>query len=267
MYKREILDKIAGALGLDAEVFAKGLSSETEEDLNIPEGRFLTREQEETLLDNHGKKRYDAGSEAAREMQLKDMSKLLGFEESIKDPEKLLNKYKENILEQAKIEPNKKVTQLEESLETLRQTIANKDSAFNELQSKLDNIQRRSQLLKGIPQLSETVGLNNDEVLDLFLKSHEIKEDGVYKDGVLLQDDLAKSLDYESVISSFVKDRGWDHKDTDPITGRPKPPRTGKKLSYDDFEAELKEKGYHPGSQEAYALLETYAKDNPEILN
>ena len=35
----------------------------------------------------------------------------------------------------------------------------------------------------------------------------------------------------------------------------------------DILQAELKEKGYHPGSQEAYALLETYAKDNPEILN
>ena len=266
MKKKDLLDKIAGTLGLNAEEFAKVTNPETEElEITFPEGRFLTKDQEEQLLDNHGKKRYDAGSEAAREMQLKDMSKLVGFEESIKDPQKFIDKLKENILEEAKIEPNKKVQQLETSLETLRNTIKDKDTAYQQLESSLKNMKTRSKLLDAIPKLADN-GLKRDEVLDLFLRTYEVKEDGVYNNGQVLQDNLAKNRTVEDVISSFVTDRGWDFKENPKGRGKnPKP--NGSPVTFEDYETEIKEKGIHPGSQEAQALLKTYVEQNPEFLN
>ena len=267
MIKKEILEKIAGMLNLDAEEFAKGLTSENEVEITIPEGRFLTKDQEVTLLDNHGKSRYDAGTEAAREMQLKDMSKLVGFEESIKDPEKFINAYKENILKQAKIEPNKKVSEMEESLEKLRNTVRDKENAYNQLENEVANVKQRSTLLNAIPKLAE-IGLNNDDVLDLFLKSHEVKDGVVYKDGKPIQDDMASNVGVDKVLNSFVTERGWDYKESAPKGrgGNPKP-NSGGGQSFEDYEMEIKEKGLHPGSQEAQALLKTYVDNNPEILN
>lgn len=265
MYKKEILDKIAGTLGLNAEEFAKGITSQDEVDLTLPEGRFLTKDQETQLIDNHGKKRYDAGVEAAREMQLKEMSKLVGFEESIKDPQKFIDNFKANILEEAKIEPNKKVQQLETSLETLRNTIKEKDTAYQQLESSLNNMKTRTKLLDAIPKLAEN-GLKREEVLDLFLRTHEVKDDGVYNNGQVLQDNLAKNRTVEDVISSFVTERGWDYKENPKgRTNNPKP--NGSPITFEDYETEIKEKGLHPGSQEAQALLKTYVEQNPEFLN
>jgi len=268
MYKKEILDKIAGMLNLNAEEFAQGLTSETEVEITLPEGRFLSKDQETTLLDNHGKSRYDAGSEAAREMQLKDMSKLVGFEESIKDPQKFIDTFKTNVLKQAKIEPDKKVLELETSLETLRNTIREKESAFTNLQKEVEGVKTRSTLLGAIPKLAD-IGLKGDDVLDLFLKSHEIKDGAVYKDGKPIQDDMASNMKVEEVLSGFVKERGWDFQENQPPRGRggnPKP-NSGKGSTFEDYEVEMKEKGLHPGSQEAQALLKTYVDINPEILN
>jgi hypothetical protein len=268
MYNKAVIDQIAGMLGLNAEEFATGLTSENEVELKLPVGRFLTTEQEETLKDNHGKTRYDAGSEAAREMQLKDMSKLVGFEESIKDPQKFIDTFKANILEQAKIEPNKKVSQLEQSLETLRTSITDKENALTTLRNDMENMRTRSTLLSAIPKLAD-IGLKNDDVLDLFLKNHEIKEDGVYKNGTVLQDDLAKNRKVEDILNEFVTEKGWGFKEGDPPRGRrtnPKP-GAGNGTTFEDYEAEIKEKGFHPGGQEAQALLQTYVDNNPEFLN
>ena len=269
MYNKATLDQIAGMLGLNAEEFATGHASETEVELKLADGRFLTIEQEEILKDNHGKTRYDAGSEAAREMQLKDMSKLVGFEDSIKDPQKFIDTLKANILKQAKIEPDKKVSELETSLETLRNTIREKDTAYTELQSEVGNIKTRTTLLGAVPKLAE-LGLKNDDVLDLFLKTHEIKDGAVYQNGIVLQDNMAKNMKVEDVLSSFVKERGWGYIDPTDPKGRknnPNPNGGGSGYSFEDYEAEIKEKGLHPGGDEAQALLETYAENNKEILN
>ena len=266
MYNKATLDHIAGVLGLDAEEFATGIASEKEVQLKLAEGRFLSKDQEATLLDNHGKTRYDAGSEAAREMQLKDMSKLVGFEESIKDPQKFIDTYKANVLKQAKIEPDKKVSELETSLDTLRNTIKEKDIAFTNLQNEVNSVKTRTRLLGAIPKLAEN-GLKSDDVLDLFLKSHEIKDDAVYKDGKVLQDNLATNLKVEDALNTFVNDRGWAYQENDQKGRKKNPIPGGNGQSFEDYEHEIKEKGLHPGSQEAQALLKEYMTNNPEILN
>lgn len=268
MYNKETQDLIAGALGLNAEEFATGLASKDEVELKLAEGRFLTKTQEETLKDNHGKIRYDAGSEAAREMQLKDMSKLVGFEDTIKDPQKFIDTFKANILKEANKKPNEKVTELENSLKTLRSTIQEKDDEYKTLQGEVTNFKTRSGLMSAIPKLAD-MGLNNDDVLDLFLKTHEIKDGVVFKDGVALKDNLENSLKVADVISSFVKDKGWGFSENGDPKGRGNNPKPKSKdgATYEDFETELKDKGYHPGGEEAEALLKTYIKNNDKFLD
>ena len=59
MLSKEQMDSIAVMTGIKADVLAKAISDEQEVKLELPEGRFLTKDKEELLLDNHGKKKYD----------------------------------------------------------------------------------------------------------------------------------------------------------------------------------------------------------------
>lgn len=269
MYKKEILDQIAGKLGLNAEEFAQGLTSEQEVELTLPNGIFLSDDDKETLLDNHGKARYDAGKTAGEEILLKDMSKLAGFDESIKDKSKFLETYKSKVEGEANIKPNEKVKELETSLETLRGQIAEKDSAYSELQGSLESIKQRSNLLGSLPKIKDDLGLNKDEVLDMYLKSHKIVDGTVEKDGVILKDNLEKPISVNDSLNNFITERGWNFQESGGKQGRGGRGTGGQgaKLSYEDYMSELKEKGLHEGSAEAQSLLKEYAEQNPEILN
>ena len=196
---------------------------------------------------------------------------MVGFEESIKDPQKFIDTLKQTVLDQAKIEPNKKVSELEASLETLRNTVTQKETAYTELQKEVSNVKTRSTLLGAIPKLAD-IGLKNEDVLDLFLKTYEVRDGVVYKDDKPIQDDMASNLGVDKVLSSFVSDRGWDYVEGSGPKGRgrnqnPNPNPGGASASFEDYEKEMNEKGLHPGSQEAQALLKTYVDNNPEILN
>ncbi len=267
MYNKAQQDKLAGMLGLNAEDFAKGWASEEEVDVTIAEGRFLTTDQENTLKDNHGKARYDVGAEASREMLMKDMSKKVGFETSIKDADKWIEAYEKQILNKANIEPNQKLEEANTSIEKLRGQITEKDSDYLLLQKKVTENQVKFDVKSFIPQMPEGLGISKDDATNLYFMSHEVKEDGVYKNGSLLKDNLEKALSTEESVNSFITERKWNV--TKP-TGRGDGSGgsgSGTPKTWEDFEATCKEKGFGQGSAEAKALLSTIAKENPEILD
>jgi len=267
MYNKATQDKIAGMLGLNAEEFAKGWVSEEETDVTFAEGRFLTTEQEDTLKDNHGKARYDVGAEASREMLMKDMSKKVGFETSIKDVDKWIETYKKNILNEANIEPNQKLEDANSSIEKLRAQITEKDSDYLHLQKKVTENQVKFDVKSFIPEIPEGLGISKDDATNLYFMTHEVKEDGVYKNGTLLKDNLEKALTTQESVNSFITERKWN---IDPPKGRGKgsgKSGSGTPTTMEDYEAAIKEKGFRPGSAEANALLSEIAKEHPEILD
>lgn len=267
MYNKATIDQIAGALGLNAEEFATGISSEDEQSLTLPSGRFLTSEQVETIKDNHGKTRYDAGAEASRDMLLKDMSKKVGFEESIKDPTKFIDTFKANILKEAKVEPNQKLAEAETSISNLRNKITEMDTDYLKLQSEVTEKEVRFNVKSFIPDIPESLGISKDDATNLFFLANDIKEDGVYKNGVHLKDSLEKPLTVQEAVSSFITDKGWNTKPSG--RGGGSGGGTGGSLpkTMEDYQSTLKERGLSEGSAEANALLTEIAKENPEILD
>jgi hypothetical protein len=267
MYNKAIQDKIAGMLGLNAEDFAKGWVSEEESEVTFTEGRFLTIDQENTLKDNHGKTRYDAGAEASREMLLKDMSKKVGFEESIKDSDKWIDAFRTDILKEAKVEPNKKLEDANESIEKLRGQITEKDSDYLLLQKKVTDNQVKFDVKSFIPTMPEGLGVSKDDAMSIYFMNHEVKEDGVYKNGALQKDNLEKSLSTEESVNSFITERKWNAVTPKGRGGGSGGSGSGTPTTWEDFEATCKENGFGQGSAEAKALLATIAKENPEILD
>ena len=211
---KKVIEDLAKVLKLDVKVLTEAIETE-DKVIDLPEGaRFLTKEEVETIKDNHGKTRYDAGKTAGSEMLLKDLSEKVGFEETIKDGESFIAKYKSSVLEEAKVEPNKKITELETSIENLRGKITEKDAAYETLKSSIDGERRVLKAQSYIPELPETLGLTKEEAANLILKGIEFKEDGLYKDGNLLKDSMEKPLSIEDYVGESVKTRGWKGKPT-----------------------------------------------------
>ena len=252
----------------DVEAFAEALKSETDTDFQLDTENLIvrTREEEDAFKDNVTKNVKDKAFSDAFEIQIKNMKKETGLEFTGKKSSDFITAYKEHILKDSNIEPNKKIEDLEGSLQKLQKLITDKDTEFTQLESNIKKKELRFEVQSIIPDLPETVGLNKNEAASLFFMSRDIKEDGIYKDGIILKDGVEKPLNLNEAVKSFVEEKGWGEKE--PPRGRGTR-RSGidNPTSLDEYEALLKEKGIGVGSMEANALLKDMAKDNPEILN
>ncbi len=265
MLNKATTDQIAGMLGLQAEDFAQALSSEKEEELTLKEGRFLTGDEVEEIKDNHGKTRYDAGAEASREMLLKNMSKDVGFEENIKDPSKFITAFKEQILNEANIEPDKKISELESSLEKLRGVVQTKDEDYLKLQTEVEGRKVKFDVQSFIPDMPSGLGISKEEATSLFFMNREIKDGNVLKNGEIVKNGMEKPISVENAVKDFVTEKGWNAVPTGRGGGSGSNGST--RSTMQDYKDTLKERGLREGSMEANALLSEIAKEHPEILD
>lgn len=262
---KKVIEQIANVLKFDVEELTKVLNTEGEVDFVLPNGKFLNSTEIEQIKDNHGKTRYDAGKTAGVEMLLKDLSEKVGFNEAVKDPDLFITTYKQNILKEAEIEPNKKVVELETSLESLRKKLSEKENEFSTFKDAQSKEKFRLEAMSFVPDLPENLGIKKNEAIDIILNGIEYKDGSLFKNGEALKDELESPISLNTYIDNFVKERGWN---SAPI-GRGGGARAeSKKINtINDFEQEIKQKGLHPGSAEAQALLAQAVKDNPALLS
>ena len=266
---KKVIEALAKALNLNVEELTQAITTEEEVDFNLPENlKVMTTEQLEELKDNHGKSRYDAGATAAREMLLKEMSKEAGLD-TIKDSEGFLKAYKAAVLEEAKAEPSEKISQLENTIETLRGKLGEKDQEMNQFKSQMESERRILSIKSSIPELPETLNLTKDEATALYMQGREFKEDGIYFNGKRLEDDVAKPIDIQADVQSWIESKGWNSPEPKGRGGGAQGGRGGTNLpkTMEEFESLLKSRGISPGSTEAQDLLTTAAEKHPEILD
>jgi len=267
---KKVIESLAKVLKLDVKELTKAIETEEEVDFSLPEeSRYLSKEELDTIKDNHGKTRYDAGKTAGSEMLLKDLSEKVGFEETVKDGETFIKNLKSNILAEAKLEPNKKIQELETSIENLQTKVSDKEKAYETLESSIKTERKVLEAQSYIPELPETLGLKKSEAVNLLLNGIEIKEDGIYKDGSMLKDNMEKPVGLEAYIKESITQRGWA---SEAPSGRGGGSGGGKgggnslPKTFKEYEEVIKEKGFHPGSEQAQSLLRDAAKETPEIL-
>ena len=265
---KKVLDQLAGALGIDVEVLTKGISSEQEDaTIELPKGTFLSEADLATLKDNHGKERYDAGATASREILLKDLADEAGIERS-KDKSSFLKSYKTKLIEEANVEPDKKVSELQASLENLQKQLTDGDKKYSDLQKDVSTRETRFKIQSMLPDLPEGSGLSKEEAVDIYLKNREVKEDGIYKAGNLMKDNLERALTLDKDIEGFVTERGWNVIPTGRGGGAGKPTPNGSGIStMEEYENHLKDRGLSVGGQEANAILAKAMNDNPDNFN
>ncbi|MEO0572585.1 MAG: hypothetical protein AAF039_12840 [Bacteroidota bacterium] len=259
MLSKNTTDTLAAKLGINADELAQAISDEQEKDLELPEGRFLTKDNEDKLLDNHGKTRYDAGKSKA----LKDV-----FDGKTK--EEYLEQYKSSILEDAKIEPNKKLSEKDKALKAMQDKYESDkkdwESKYGILETQLTGIKTKSEINKYLPN-ELPMGLTRDDATMIVANHLEFKEGQVLRNGEVLRDDYQNPLTQEQAVTSFVEERKWN---VQKPTGRgaQKPNYNGAApKNYEEFVQLCESKGIEPGSIEGKNLMKGYAEKNPEFFN
>lgn len=260
----ESLAKLAKVQDLDA--FTEALKSESDTDFKLDTDNLVVRTKDE---DSEFKSNIitEAKPEIwkqATEIQIKNMKKDLGLEFEGKEPEDFISNFKSKVLEEAKIEPNKKIEELNASLESLRGQLSEKDNAFSEFKNSTEKEKIKFKASSLMPEPKN--GLSREEAITLYFSQHEIKEDGVYRNGEKLKDNLEKAISFEDSVLSFADEKGWAKEIP---TGRGGGAQgqfdnTSLPTNTEEYESYIKSKGWNVGSQEANAVLNEMAKAKTE---
>ena len=254
MLSQSTLDSFAAQNGITADELAKAISNEQEITLEVKEGRFLTKENEDKLLDNHGKRRYDAGVSKT----LKDV-----FEG--KDKETYLNEFKSSVLEDAKLEPNEKLDQATKTINSLKESLTEKDNTILSIQKEAENTKKRASALSSLPILREDLGINKTEALNIILSTVEQKEDGIYKSGQLVVNEHQEAVSLNDFLSQEVNSRGWVKKQIQGNGGNKPSSQGATPTTYTSFQKHIESKGWKEGSIQANQYLASLRTDNPKF--
>ena len=214
MLSQNTIDSLAVNNGIAADVLAKAISNEEEVKLEIPEGRFLTTENESKLIDNHGKKKYDEGKSKNTKEILENIKTSYNLEgENIED---LISNFKINVLKDVNAEPNEKLIEKEKAINALRESLISKESEIEKILNEKASSERRSKAISDMPQLREDLGINKSEAYSIIFNNVEVKEDGIYKNDQLLTDSLQSPVKMVDFLKNETNQRGWNKKS---ITG------------------------------------------------
>lgn len=255
----------------DIEAFAKALQSEGDTDFQLDTESLIvrTKAEDEEFKTNISTEIKNKAFNDAFEIQIKNMKKDLGLEFEGKKQEDFINAFKTKVLNEANIEPSKRISELESTLTKINKTLQDKDSELLNLKSSFqkEKVRLETETYLNVP---ETLGLSKQEATDLFLMKYEIKDDGIYKgDERIVDPKTAKPLALKDVVDNFVTERGWNK---EVIVGRGGQGNKGNvnvgvPTTLAEFDEMAKGKGFNVGSKDYNAYLAEIVKENPEIIN
>lgn len=258
------LAKLAKVQDIDA--FTEALKSESDTEFNLDTNNLIVRTKDEDaeFKNNILSEAKPEIWKQATEIQIKNMKKDLGLEFEGKEPEDFISNFKSKVLEEAKVEPNKKIEELNASLESLRGQLSEKENAFSEFKNSTEKEKIKLKAFSLMPEPKN--GLSKEEAITLFFSSHEVKEDGVYRNGEKLKDNLEKAISFEDSVLSFIDSKGWSKEDPSGRGGGAKGEGGDSELptNTEEYEEYVKSKGWNLGSQEANAVLNEMAKAQNE---
>lgn len=223
MLKKETIQKIAALLKIKEADLEAAIKDEQEKDLPIDEKLTTMTESELTVLGNN---KYNEGKKAGVEMEIKAVREELGLDFQGKTIKGLLDVYGKKVMDDAKIEPNKQVTELQGQLTTLRGTIKTLEQQVQAKDSEVMNARINSELYRHIPAPNESgPALGQDDVIQLMrANGYEFKlEDGTmkaFKDGKMIQTNTAEPVPMKDVVTGFLKAKKLVQEETPPPSGR-----------------------------------------------
>ena len=272
MIQKEFQTFLEDTLGVKIDALKSALTSDEEVKIEFNQGTFLNDDDLTAVKDKLKKQGYNDGKIAGVEMAAKELKESFGIEAEGKDLKGIFEAYGSKVLTDAKIEPNKKIQELQSSLDTLRTTyetdLSVKDQEINTFKGKLDRFNINQTLMSELP---EALSLNPKHFMTLAETEFqfELGEDGspiVKKNGQILKDKLEKPVSPKQVLSEFAESNGF--------LGGKKPTGRGGKGGYtpptgsDEFKTQhdvyryMEKNRIDPASDEGWALVDNFNKQN-----
>lgn len=259
------IDIIEKTLGLETGTLSTALKDEKEVEITLPELIVRTKEDQEKYEKNLRDSEYKNGKKAGEEMLLKEARERFELQFEGKTLDNFAEAFKTKIIEESKIEPNKKIDELKADNQLLKNNLKDWETKYQTLSETITKEKTEaeisSEILSAIP---DNVILPKKDIEILFKTNYSVLiEDGkkvIKKDGEVLKDTkTADPMDLKTVVNDFITERQFAKK----VEGRGDGDDNGKDKpgSYDVFVKEMKEKGYSERSADFQKEMSKRMKD------
>jgi len=258
---------IAKTLRIPENDFEAALKDDKEVTLTIPENLTVL---DETELKRVKDAEYDNGKTKGVEMAVKDVKEKLNLDTQGKTIEGLITAATKKALDDAKIEPDKKVTALEKDAETLRTQITTLTTQLQAKDKETSVAMVDREIFKALPSLGDNAADVDTVVSIMRTKGIDFKIDNgqlvAVKGDDVIKDNVAKVIPVKDVITTFAKEnklmfeapggggRGG---------GDPKHKVVFTKLS--ELQKHYESQGKSANGQEFQAEAQKIKKENPEF--
>lgn len=247
----ENLKDLEKSLRLESGMLQKAIDNEEKVSIELPELKIFTESEHSDLLNNTKK---DAGV-VATEIMLKEMKTSQNLDyEGRKVPDNFMKAFKEKIIKESGVEPEKKFTELKGSFEKVQENLVESEKKFTDLQSLVNSDKKersKNDFISG--NFNGDLILKNKDALVIFngrVKT-EINEDGKYiffKDGSVLKNETTQNpLEINDVIKDVMSDF---YKKVEGGKGGGDNKGGGKVGSLEDFKKRMNDEGVNSGSAE-----------------
>lgn len=265
MLREEDKQILTDTFGIDLEQLKTALTSETEEQITFKSGDFLDEQALTALKETVKKTGYKEGTIAGVEMEAKRVKEKFGIDAEGKSFDTIMSAFQTKTLADAKIEPNKKVNELSDSLSNLQKKyetdLGLKDKEIGSLNNKIGDFSINSDIRKNIPKGLK--GVSEDQFLTLAKSSFGFGYEEnklVLKDGdTILKDNMENPIKPIEALTNFATQNGWIDKD-----GRGGGDSTGGNSSefktINDLFKHLETNEIDPNSTEGQKLIDEFNK-------
>lgn len=273
MLKRESANSIAAMLKVSPEEFWEKLSSEGEQDFQVPTLNVFTEEELNLRIQNEKANAYADGKTAGEEMSVKDAKRKYGYEFEGKSFDKFLEHHDKSLKETYSKDSSARVKELESDIQGLNQAHA---SALQVLKTENEQyktaVERQKVTNQLLTMMPKETTISKDHVLTLFTTSHEVgqSEDGkavVKRNGEVLKNPTtAAPLELKEVFDTFITENGFSKNPA----GRGDGDRSGNKggssaKSITQFQQEWTSNGGSINSMEYDKAYAEWRKENPSV--
>jgi len=207
--------ELAKRTGLAVDKLQEAITSEKEETIELVQMNILSDTELTTLKETVGKESAKSGAKTMIEMEVKALREKHGLDFEGKTIDNLINAYSAKQIASAKIEPNKKVDELNSSLENLQKKyetdLGVKTNEVTALNNKLGEYKVNGDLAKHLPE--GLTGIDSNDFITIAKTAASFEyEDGVLvvkKNGVTQKDNLEKPIPPKDYLTSFATNKKW----------------------------------------------------------
>lgn len=210
------IDELAKFVKGGADVLQKAISSEEEVNLEFVAGSFVSDEQLDSLKSDVFESGKKEGNKIGYDFALKDVKKDFGIDIEGKDRKEIVKAVSSKIMSDAKLEPSKKIQELESSLESLQKTYQTDLSAKNLEVEKLSNKVRSTlvdtSLMGYIPDGLDIIKPSQFAMLakgEYEFDFNDNNELVAKKGGNVLKDKMEKPIPVKEILTDFATQNKW----------------------------------------------------------